>query len=398
MAVGETFKGDIHPIPGVRLAAVESGIRYRNRLDLVMIEIAAGASVAGVFTQNAFSAAPVSVARKNLDVRDSRYFLINTGNANAGTGEQGALDALRCCQSLADIASVEISEVLPFSTGVIGERLPVEKIIAGIPDAFTSLDESAWEQAARGIMTTDTRPKLVSRKIDVEGKSVSITGIAKGAGMIKPNMATLLAYVCTDAAIPRQQLQDIVRRASDKSFNRITVDGDTSTNDCCMLVATGKSSVAVNAGIESALLEVFQELATALIKDAEGATKFITVNIEQGATSKECLAVAYAVAESPLVKTALFASDPNWGRILAAVGRAGLEDLDIKAIEIRLGEVLLVSGGQVDASYTEELGQREMDRDEITLTISLGRGETAETVWTSDLSHDYIRINADYRS
>lgn len=398
MAVGETFKGDIHPIPGVRLAAVESGIRYRNRLDLVMVEIAAGASVAGVFTQNAFCAAPVSVARKNLDVRDSRYFLINTGNANAGTGEQGALDALRCCQSLADIASVDISEVLPFSTGVIGERLPVEKIIAGIPDAFTSLDESAWEQAARGIMTTDTRPKLVSRKIDVEGKSVSITGIAKGAGMIKPNMATMLAYVCTDAAIPRQQLQDIVRRASDKSFNRITVDGDTSTNDCCMLVATGKSSVAVNAGIESALLEVFQELATALIKDAEGATKFITVNIEQGATSKECLAVAYAVAESPLVKTALFASDPNWGRILAAVGRAGLEDLDIKAIEIRLGEVLLVSGGQVDASYTEELGQREMDRDEITLTISLGRGETAETVWTSDLSHDYIRINADYRS
>ncbi len=398
MAVGETFKGDIHPIPGVRLAAVESGIRYRNRLDLVLIEIAVGSSVAGVFTQNAFCAAPVSVARKNLDARDSRYFLINTGNANAGTGEQGALDALRCCQSLADIASVDISEVLPFSTGVIGERLPVEKIIAGIPDAFTSLDESAWEQAARGIMTTDTRPKLVSRQIDVEGKSVSITGIAKGAGMIKPNMATMLAYVCTDAAIPRQQLQDIVRRASDKSFNRITVDGDTSTNDCCMLVATGKSSVAVNAGIESALLEVFQELAIALIKDAEGATKFITVNIEQGATSKECLAVAYAVAESPLVKTALFASDPNWGRILAAVGRAGLEDLDIKAIEIRLGEVLLVSGGQVDASYTEELGQREMDRDEITLTISLGRGETAETVWTSDLSHDYIRINADYRS
>lgn len=398
MAVGETFKGDIHPIPGVRLAAVESGIRYRNRLDLVLIEIAAGGSVAGVFTQNAFCAAPVSVARKNLDARDSRYFLINTGNANAGTGEQGALDALRCCQSLADIASVDISEVLPFSTGVIGERLPVEKIIAGIPDAFTSLDESAWEQAARGIMTTDTRPKLVSRRIDVEGKSVSITGIAKGAGMIKPNMATMLAYVCTDAAIPRQQLQDIVRRASNKSFNRITVDGDTSTNDCCMLVATGKSSVAVNAGIESALLEVFQELAIALIKDAEGATKFITVNIEQGATSKECLAVAYAVAESPLVKTALFASDPNWGRILAAVGRAGLEDLDIKAIEIRLGEVLLVSGGQVDASYTEELGQREMDRDEITLTISLGRGETAETVWTSDLSHDYIRINADYRS
>lgn len=398
MAVGETFKGDIHPIPGVRLAAVESGIRYRNRLDLVLIEIAAGGNVAGVFTQNAFCAAPVSVARKNLDARDSRYFLINTGNANAGTGEQGALDALRCCQSLADIASVDISEVLPFSTGVIGERLPVEKIIAGIPDAFTSLDESAWEQAARGIMTTDTRPKLVSRKIDVEGKSVSITGIAKGAGMIKPNMATMLAYVCTDAAIPRQQLQDIVRRASNKSFNRITVDGDTSTNDCCMLVATGKSSVAVNAGIESALLEVFQELAIALIKDAEGATKFITVNIEQGATSKECLAVAYAVAESPLVKTALFASDPNWGRILAAVGRAGLEDLDIKAIEIRLGEVLLVSGGQVDASYTEELGQREMDRDEITLTISLGRGETAETVWTSDLSHDYIRINADYRS
>lgn len=398
MAVGEAFKGEIHPVAGVRLAAIESGIRYKNRLDLVLVEIEAGATVAGVFTQNAFCAAPVSVARENLDSTDSRYFLINTGNANAGTGEQGVLDALRCCQSVADIARIDIREVLPFSTGVIGERLPVEKIVAGIPDAFTSLEKSGWEKAARGIMTTDTRPKLVSRRIDVEGKSVSITGIAKGAGMIKPNMATMLAYVFTDAAIPRKQLQEILRRASDKSFNRITVDGDTSTNDCCMLVATGKSSVTVNAGIESAIEGVFQDLAVALIKDAEGASKFITVQVEQGANSKECLAVAYAVAESPLVKTALFASDPNWGRILAAVGRAGLQDLDIKAIEIRLGEVQLVSGGEVSASYTEALGQREMDRDEITLTISLGRGDSVETVWTSDLSLDYIRINADYRS
>jgi glutamate N-acetyltransferase/amino-acid N-acetyltransferase len=398
MAVGEVFKGEVHPIAGVRLAAIESGIRYKNRLDLVLVEIEAGATVAGVFTQNAFCAAPVKVARKNLHDTDSRYFLINTGNANAGTGEQGALDALRCCQSVADIARVDIREVLPFSTGVIGERLPVEKIVEGIPLAFTSLDESSWEKAARGIMTTDTRPKLVSRRIDVEGESVSITGIAKGAGMIKPNMATMLAYVFTDAAIPRKQLKEILGRASDKSFNRITVDGDTSTNDCCMLVATGKSSVAVNAEIESAILGVFQELAVALIKDAEGASKFITVHVEQGANSKECLAVAYAVAESPLVKTALFASDPNWGRILAAVGRAGLENLDIKAIEIRLGEVQLVSGGEVSASYTEALGQREMDRDEITLTICLGRGDSVETVWTSDLSLDYIRINADYRS
>ena len=398
MAVGEGFTGEVHPVAGVRLAAVESGIRYQNRLDLVLIEIEAGASVAGVFTQNAFCAAPVSVARENLGSKASRYFLINTGNANAGTGEQGLLDALRCCQSLADIARVDVREVLPFSTGVIGERLPVEKIIAGIPDAFTSLDESAWHNAAKGIMTTDTRPKLVSRKLTVEGKTVSITGMAKGAGMLKPNMATMLAYVFTDAAIPQQQVQDIVRRASDRSFNRITVDGDTSTNDCCMLVATGKSEVPVNPDVESALVEVFQELAVALIKDAEGASKFVTVHVAQGGSTEECLAVAYAVAESPLVKTAIFASDPNWGRVLAAVGRAGLDNLDISAVEIRLGEVLLVTGGEVAGSYREELGQLEMDKDEISLTISLGRGEVSETVWTSDLSHDYIRINAEYRS
>ena len=398
MAVGEAFAGEVHPVAGIRLAAVKSGIRYQDRLDLVLIEIEAGASVAGVFTQNAFCAAPVTVARDNLGKKASRYFLINTGNANAGTGEQGILDALRCCQSMADLARVDRYEVLPFSTGVIGERLPVEKIVAGIPDAFTALDESAWPEAAKGIMTTDTRPKIASRKIAIGGETVSITGIAKGAGMIKPNMATMLAYVFTDAAIPQQQLQELVQRAADRSFNRITVDGDTSTNDCCMLVATGKSAVAHTEELESALLEVFQELAIGLIKDAEGASKFVTVNVEQGANTSECLAVAYAVAESPLVKTALFASDPNWGRILAAVGRAGLESLDISSVEIKLGDVLLVTGGGLADSYREELGQGEMDKDEISLTISLGRGEIAETVWTSDLSQDYVRINADYRS
>ncbi len=404
MAVGTDSPEQIHPVAGIRLAAVEAGIRYQDRLDLVLIEIDAAANVAGVFTQNAFCAAPVSVAKDNLANTNSRFFLVNTGNANAGTGETGKTDVLRCCQSLADLGQVSLKEVLPFSTGVIGEKLPVEKIVAGIPNAFTSLDENSWRDAASGIMTTDTRPKLASRQLSINGESVHVTGIAKGAGMIKPNMATMLAYVFTDAEIARDRLQELLQAAVDVSFNRITVDGDTSTNDCAMLVATGRSGVNNAAGhetstqIEDAIYEVFQELAIGLIKDAEGASKFLTINVEQGRDKTECLDVAYTVAESPLVKTALFASDPNWGRILAAVGRAGVQDMDIAAVEIKLGEVSVASNGGLSPSYTEEQGQNEMDKQEIELTISLGRGESSETVWTSDLSHDYVRINAEYRT
>lgn len=404
MAVGKDNPGQIHPVAGIRLAAVKSGIRYQDRLDLVLIEIDPAANVAGVFTQNAFCAAPVTIAKDNLTNTNSRYFLVNTGNANAGTGESGKTDALRCCQSLADLGKVSLKEVLPFSTGVIGEKLPVEKIVAGIPNAFTSLDENSWHEAALGIMTTDTRPKLASRQLSIGGKTIHVTGIAKGAGMIKPNMATMLAYVFTDAEITGERLQELLQAAVDISFNRITVDGDTSTNDCAMLVATGKSGVNVTTGheagtqVEEAIYGVFQELAIGLIKDAEGASKFLTIHVEQGRDKTECLEVAYTVAESPLVKTALFASDPNWGRILAAVGRAGVEDLDITTVEIKLGELSIASNGGVSSSYTEELGQSEMDKQEIELTISLGRGESAETVWTSDLSHDYVRINAEYRT
>lgn len=404
MAVGIEQQNDIHPVNGVRLAAVKSGIRYADRLDLVLVEIDAGSRVAGVFTQNAFCAAPVTVAKDNLKKNNSRYFLINTGNANAGTGEEGKTDALRCCQTLAELGKVSLQEILPFSTGVIGEKLPVEKIVAGIPNAFTTLKETNWREAALGIMTTDTRPKVASRQLAVNGKTVNVTGIAKGAGMIKPNMATMLAYVFTDASVPQDRLQQLLQAAADVSFNRITVDGDTSTNDCAMLVATGKSGVELTStdnsesDLENAIYGVFQELAIGLIKDAEGASKFLTVNIEQGRDKEECLKVAYTVAESPLVKTALFASDPNWGRILAAVGRAGIEDLDISRVELKLGEVTIASNGGVAPTYTESLGQREMDKDEIELSIVLGRGQSYETVWTSDLSHDYVRINAEYRT
>lgn len=403
MSVGQEKPLNCLPIAGVRLSATRAGIRYPDRLDLVLIELAEGSNVAGVFTRNAFCAAPVTLARRHLAAQPARYFLINTGNANAGTGRQGDIDAQTSCASLAKLAGTETEQVLPFSTGVIGEPLPVARIEAGLPSALQALSQDGWEDAARGIMTTDTRPKGYSRKVSLSQGEITITGIAKGAGMLKPNMATMLAFVCTDAKIEQPQAQKALQLAVDQSFNRITVDGDTSTNDCCMLAATGQSGVAVSSDedsriFESALSELCQELAQQLIRDAEGASKFITITVNGGNNTQECLQVGYAVAESPLVKTALFASDPNWGRILAAVGRAGVENFDLEKVRIRLGETLLVEeGGRAD-SYDEAKGQLEMDKDEITIRIDLARGEASETFWTSDLSHEYIRINAEYRT
>ncbi len=405
MAVGVAAAQNFFSVAGIRLAAVAANIRYKERPDLVLIEIAAGSVVSGVFTQNAFCAAPVIVARNHLAQRSSQFFLINTGNANAGTGETGEADALRCCKAVADLAGNESWQVLPFSTGVIGEKLPVERIVKSLPNAFQKLADSNWKLAAQGILTTDTRPKLSSAQVSIDGQVVTITGLAKGAGMIKPNMATMLSYVFTDACIDQKSLDGFLREAVNLSFNRLTVDGDTSTNDCCMLTATGLSGVMISdieddacQKFKEALLGVFLELATNLIKDAEGATKFVTVEVNQGKDEQECLQVAYCIAESPLVKTALFASDPNWGRILAAVGRAGLEDLDIDSVEIYLGETQIVAAGARAPGYREELGQLEMNQEEIAIRIELARGSHNERVWTSDLSYDYVRINAEYRT
>lgn len=392
-------------VDGVRSAAIESGIRYANRLDLVLIELADTTKTAGVFTLNAFCAAPVTIARRHLAASPPRYLLINTGNANAGTGAQGERDAIACCEALARQCGVKLEQVLPFSTGVIGELLPVTKIIDALPDAHRALADDQLASAARGIMTTDTRPKLVSRRVLIEGHPVTISGIAKGSGMIKPNMATMLSYVFTDATLSQTTLDRLLREQVSHSFNRITVDGDTSTNDCCLLSATGLSAAPIenetgqcHADFVLALSDVFHELAVEIIKDAEGATKFVTVAVSGGQSSQECLQVGYTVSESPLVKTALFASDPNWGRILAAIGRAGLDSLDINAVEVWLGDTRIVAGGYRDVNYTEEAGQAEMDKSEITISISLSRGDYSERIFTADLSYDYVRINADYRS
>lgn len=391
-------------VNGIRLAAVASGIRYPDRLDLVLMEIAADSSTSAVFTRNQFCAAPVSVSKSHLKQAEPRYLLINTGNANAGTGEEGKVDALVCCQALADLAGVSIKQILPFSTGVIGERLPTEPIRIALPAAYTGLNGASWPEAAEGILTTDTRPKLASRELQMATGKVTIVGMAKGAGMIKPNMATMLAFVATDTAIERQALDSLLNDCVEQSFNRITVDGDTSTNDACVLSATGKSGVRLdpaNAEWEvftAALRELFQELAMGLIRDAEGASKFITLQVSGGSDSRDCLKVAYAVAESPLVKTAMFASDANWGRILAAVGRAGVEGLVINSVNIDLGHLALVRSGSVAPDYSDEAGQAVMAAGDIAIHIDLGMGQTTETVWTTDLSHDYVRINADYRT
>ncbi len=401
MAAGAAACGPALEVAGVRLAAVAAGVRYPDRPDVVLMELAPGSATAGVYTRNAFRAAPVVLAKRHGAKAAARYFLVNTGCANAGTGEAGLEAARRCCEAVAAAAGVEPEQVLPFSTGVIGEPLPVERVTAAAPRAFAALSGAAWEDAARGIMTTDTRPKLASRRVELPGGAVAVTGIAKGAGMLHPDMATMLAFVFTDARVERAELEALLAGAVEGSFHRITVDGDTSTNDCAMLAATGRSGVAAGVRDEAfrrTLEELFAELATGLVRDAEGATKFITIRVSGGRTRDECLKVAWAVAGSPLVKTAFFASDPNWGRILAAVGRAGVEALDIAGVSIRLGGTLVVGGGAPDAAYTEERGREALAGPDVRVDIGLGRGDRAETVWTSDLSDGYVRVNADYRS
>jgi glutamate N-acetyltransferase/amino-acid N-acetyltransferase len=402
MAVGKPTFPEMHPVAGFRLGTTAAGIKKPGRKDLVIMAFDEAATVAATFTRNAFCAAPVQIARDNLVKGSPRFLVTNTGNANAGTGERGLADARRVCEALAELAGCRPEQVLPYSTGVIGEPLPVEKILEGLPAALQACTEDGWRDAGEGIMTTDTRPKGASRRLSLGGKRVTITGIAKGAGMIKPNMATMLGYIATDAGASKLELKQMLTSAMNRSFNRITIDGDTSTNDAVSLVATGLSGAAIGddnrAEFQAALDAVCRELAQGVIRDGEGATKFVTVQVEGGRDGREALAVAYTVAESPLVKTALFASDPNWGRILAAVGRAGLHELDVNRVSIWLGEVLIAErGGRAD-TYTEQAGQAVMDEEEITIRIHLGRGDASETVWTSDLSHDYVRINAEYRT
>lgn len=392
------------PVAGVRLGTTCAGIKKPDHRDLVLMEISEGTQTAAVFTQNAFCAAPVIKARQHLAEVMPRYLLINTGYANAGTGKRGLEDATQCCEALASLTGCRVEEVLPFSTGVIAEPLPVDTISRALPDVVEQLQLTGWVDAAWGIMTTDTRPKLVSRAITLEGRELTITGMAKGAGMIRPDMATMLAFITTDALIKPDLLQDCLHDAVDQSFNRISVDGDTSTNDACVLCATGKSGIEIStSGLASdafrqGLTEVCMELAKGIVRDGEGATKLINVQVNGGRNPAECLAVAYTIAHSPLVKTAFFAADPNWGRILAAVGRAGITDLDIAAVNIFLDEVRVVRNGERDPAYTEAQGQTVMGRKEITVQVELGRGTDNANVWTCDFSYDYVRINAEYRT
>ncbi|GAA6120244.1 bifunctional glutamate N-acetyltransferase/amino-acid acetyltransferase ArgJ [Acidovorax sp. FG27] len=398
---------DLHPVPGVRIGVAEAGVRKANRKDLTVFLLDEGASVAGVFTRNRFCAAPVQVCREHLQGAQAiRAMVINTGNANAGTGADGLLRARATCAALAEHLQVAPEQVLPFSTGVIMEPLPSDRIAAGLPAALADAQPDHWARAAEGIMTTDTLPKAFSRRVQVGGKTVTITGISKGAGMIRPNMATMLGFLATDAAIAPELLQPLVRELADRSFNRVTIDGDTSTNDSFVLIATHQAGNAPVAALDGAdgqalregLLAVAQQLAQAIVRDGEGATKFITVRVEGGRTGDECRQVAYAIAHSPLVKTAFFASDPNLGRILAAVGYAGIDDLDQTQIDLFLDDVHVAVKGGRNPAYREEDGQRVMKQSEITVRVVLGRGDAADTVWTCDLSHDYVTINADYRS
>ncbi len=393
-----------HAVAGIRIGTTCAQIKQAVRDDLTLFEIAPNSSTAAVFTQNAFCAAPVTLSKKHLHNTAPRFLLINSGNANAGTGAQGLQDALSSCASVAAQASCTSEAVLPFSTGVIGVSLPVEKICKAIPAAFQNLSAEHWDKAARAIMTTDTVPKLVSRQAEIGGHTVTVTGISKGAGMIRPDMATMLGFIATDASVPQSLLQECLHYAANRSFNRVTIDGDTSTNDSCVLVATGKGMLTVSAADEHYLqlrdliTEVCVALAQAIVRDGEGATKFITVRVEQGANAQECLDVAYTIAHSPLVKTAFFASDANWGRILAAVGRAGLNNLDLDKIKIYLGEVCIVENGGRAQSYTEAQGQAVMSEKEITIRVLLARGDALEDVWTCDFSYDYVKINAEYRT
>ena len=397
----------LHAVPGVRIGTAMAGVRKANRRDLVLFELCEGSAVAGVFTTNRFCAAPVQVCREHLEGGAAvRALIVNTGNANAGTGADGLARARRTCSALAGHLGVQPQQILPFSTGVIMETLPVERIEAGLPAAIASLDRDHWPQAAEGIMTTDTVPKAASVQVAIGGRTVTVTGISKGAGMIRPNMATMLGFIATDAVIAPALLGPLVREAADESFNRITIDGDTSTNDSFVLMATQRAGhgpitsldSAEGQALKEAVFRVARELAHAIVRDGEGATKFITVRVEGGRDEAECKRVAYAVAHSPLVKTAFFASDPNLGRILCAVGYAGIEDLDQGLIDLFLDDVHVARQGGRHPDYREEDGQRVMKQPEITVRVHLHRGEAASSVWTCDLSHDYVSINADYRS
>ena len=406
-------------VPGIRIGVAQAGIKKPGRKDLTVVLIDEGASVAGVFTQNRFCAAPVFVCRENLarlsagggatDARQAagiRAMVINTGNANAGTGADGLARTRETCQALARLLDLHPNQILPFSTGVIMEPLPVERIVAGLPAALADANADHWLRAAQGIMTTDTLPKAFSKRLVLGGKNVTITGISKGAGMIRPNMATMLGFMATDACVNPSVMQQLALKLADASFNRITVDGDTSTNDSFVTIATnlaGNSPVTALDGLDgqalfAAMLDVATQLAQAIVRDGEGATKFITIRVESGKNAAECRQVAYAIAHSPLVKTAFFASDPNLGRILAAVGYAGIDDLDPTNIELHLDDVLVATRGGRNPEYREEEGQRVMKKSEILVRVGLGRGDAHDTVWTCDLSHDYVSINADYRS
>lgn len=399
-------ESEIFPVAGVEIGVTEAGIRKANRRDLTVFRLAEGTSVAGVFTRNRFCAAPVQVCQAHLAAGGPiSALVINTGNANAGTGEEGLKKAQDTCAALGKLLGVPASEILPFSTGVILEPLPLDRLVAGLPGAIANLGADHWSSAAHGIMTTDTLPKISSAKVQIDGKTVTFTGISKGAGMIRPNMATMLSFLATDAGIAQPLLRKLAGEIADASFNRITVDGDTSTNDSFIIAATGKSGVNVNsesdaayAAVREALTAAALELATKIVRDAEGATKFMTIRVEEAGTTEEALKVAYAVAHSPLVKTAFFASDPNLGRILAAVGYAGIDDLDVSNIRLWLDDVLVAKNGGRNPDYQEADGQRVMKQAEILVRIALGRGQVSDTVYTCDFSHEYVSINADYRS
>lgn len=405
MAVGLKVPESIFPVKGVALSCVAAGIKSAGTNDMVLFSFDEGSTVAGVFTNNAFCAAPVTISRKHLANGNIRALLINSGNANAGTGAKGMLNTNTCCIDMAKSLCIESSQVLPFSTGVISQQLPMDKLSQGISLLRDGLSETNWLDAAVGIMTTDTLPKIVSRQIKVGPKEITITGISKGAGMIKPDMATMLAFITTDAVVEQQSLQSCLTDAVQTSFNAITIDGDTSTNDSCILVATGQAGGEL-LDTTHADWSVFQDeinvvctlLAQAIVRDGEGATKFITLQVTGGVDTEECRQLAYTVAHSPLVKTAFFASDANIGRLLAAIGRSGLKALDIDLVNLSLDEIAVVESGEPASSYTEERGQLAMSREEITVHIELGRGKASATIWTTDLSHDYVSINADYRS
>ena len=405
MAVGLGDLPVLHPVSGFELGIASAGIKKPGRRDVGVMRCAPGSTVAGVYTQNAFCAAPVVLCKQRMQSAP-RYLVTNTGNANAATGEPGLQAANAVCAQLAQLVDCPIEQVLPFSTGVIGEPLPVEKINAALPAALADLSTDHWAIAGEGIMTTDTLPKGASVQFEHQGVTVTVTGISKGAGMIRPNMATMLGYMATDAAVSQDVLQNLLHDAANKSFNRITIDGDTSTNDSCILVATGQAQVApitqpegeLYHALREAINQVAMQLAQAIVRDGEGATKFVTVQVQGGAQQQECLDVAYAVAHSPLIKTALFASDPNWGRIVAAIGYAGVHDLNIEGVNVFLDDVCIVAQGGRAQSYTEEQGAAIMQHSEITIRIELGRGACSETIWTTDLSHEYVRINAEYRS